>query len=140
MWISYNFKNNNQEAKFFYVPVQSLPFKGNLIGYFTNSMEVYTSKGVKHEKISDEERVFCKQIDGTQEKIPDSIQNKFIINERMKNVLEKSNNLQEILCPDLVRVIIEDDSVLIFGTSLDENTKVRPEILFSNYEKSKRIR
>ena len=132
MWMAYNFRPSKLN---FYVPIQSDPFKGNLIGYYSNNMEVYTSRKRVKENISEDEIAFCKRMDKSEEKIPDSIQNKFNMNERMTKLLKNSNDIKQLICPDLVRVVLEDDFDQRFRRSLDENNRVRPDILFEQYRK-----
>ena len=102
-------------------------------------MEVYISGKMEKKDISEEERTFCMQTDKSKEKTPESVQNKFEINERTTKLLENSNNVKQLICPDLVRVVLADDFEQRFKKSLDENKKVRPEILFEGYRKNAEV-
>ena len=48
--------------------------------------------------------------------------------------------MQEILCPDLVKVIMTEDFYKRLGKSYDENKKIRPEILFEEYRKNAEVK
>ena len=140
MLMAYNFMSNSSPyASFFRVPILSEPFRGGLIGYYHDNMEIYTSGKRVKENISEEEKIFCKQTDKSNEKIPESVQNKFEINERMTKILGNSNNVKQLICPDLVKVVLADDFDQRFRRSLDENNRVRPEILFEGYRKNAEV-
>ena len=53
----------------------------------------------------------------------------------MIKLFEKSNNVKQLICPNLVRVVLVDDFDRRLKKSLDENKKIRPEILFEGYGK-----
>ena len=69
----------------------------------------------------------------------------------MTTLLENSNNVKQLICPDLVRVVLADNFdqrvrvVLVDNfdqrvrRSLDENNRVRPEILFEEYRKDAEV-
>ena len=141
MLMAYNFMSNSSPyASFFRVPILSEPFRGGLIGYYHDNMEIYTSGKRVKENISEEEKIFCKQTDKSNEKIPESVQNKFEINERMTKILGNSNNVKQLICPDLVKVVLADDFDQRFRRSLDENNRVRPEMLFKGYRKNTEVK
>ena len=143
MWMAYNFRSEAVPSSPFRTPILSEPFRGNLIGYYSNSMEVYISGKKKKEYISEDEKNFLKETEVVRIpitiKIPESVQNKFDINERMTKLLENSNNVKQLICPDLVRVVLEDDFDQRFKRSLGKNKKVRPEILFDGYRKDAEV-
>ena len=156
MWMAYNFMSNSSPyASLFRDPILSEPFRGNLIGYYSNSMEVYISGKKKKEYISEDEKKFLKETEVVRIpiliKIPESVQNKFDIKERMTTLLENSNNVKQLICPDLVRVVLADNCdqrvrVVLANNfdqrvrrSLDENNRVRPEILFEGYRKNAEV-
>ena len=143
MWMAYNFKSEAVPSSPFRAPILSEPFRGNLIGYYSNSMEVYISGKKKKEYISEDEKNFLKETEVVRIpitiKIPESIQNKFDINERMTKLIENSNNVKQLICPDLVRVVLEDDFYQRLKRSLGKNKKVRPEILFEGYRKDAEV-
>ena len=141
MFMAYNFMSNSSPyASFFRVPILSEPFRGGLIGYYHDNMEIYTSGKRVKENISEEEKIFCKQTDKSNEKIPESVQNKFEINERMTKILGNSNNVKQLICPDLVKVVLADDFDQRFRRSLDENNRVRPKMLFKGYRKNTEVK
>ena len=141
MLMAYNFMSNSSPyASFFRVPILSEPFRGGLIGYYHDNMEIYTSGKRVKENISEEEKIFCKQTDKSNEKIPESVQNKFEINERMTKILGNSNNVKQLICPDLVKVVLADDFDQRFRRSLDENNRVRPKMLFKGYRKNTEVK
>ena len=141
MFMAYNFMSNSSPyASFFRVPILSEPFRGRLIGYYHDNMEIYTSGKRVKENISEEEKIFCKQTDKSNEKIPESVQNKFEINERMTKILGNSNNVKQLICPDLVKVVLADDFDQRFRRSLDENNRVRPKMLFKGYRKNTEVK
>ena len=141
MLMAYNFMSNSSPyASFFRVPILSEPFRGRLIGYYHDNMEIYTSGKRVKENISEEEKIFCKQTDKSNEKIPESVQNKFEINERMTKILGNSNNVKQLICPDLVKVVLADDFDQRFRRSLDENNRVRPKMLFKGYRKNAEVK
>ena len=141
MLMAYNFMSNSSPyASFFRVPILSEPFRGRLIGYYHDNMEIYTSGKRVKENISEEEKIFCKQTDKSNEKIPESVQNKFEINERMTKILGNSNNVKQLICPDLVKVVLADDFDQRFRRSLDENNRVRPKMLFKGYRKNTEVK
>ena len=155
MWMAYNFMSEAAPSSPFRDPILSEPFRGNLIGYYSNSMEVYISGKKKNEYISEDEKKFLKETEVVRIplliKVPESVQNKFDINERMTTLLENSNNVKQLICPDLVRVVLADNFdqrvrvVLVDNfdqrvrRSLDENNRVRPEILFEEYRKDAEV-
>ena len=141
MLMAYNFMSNSSPyASFFRVPILSEPFRGGLIGYYHDNMEIYISGKRVKENISEEEKIFCKQTDKSNEKIPESVQNKFEINERMTKILGNSNNVKQLICPDLVKVVLADDFDQRFRRSLDENNRVRPKMLFKGYRKNTEVK
>lgn len=90
--------------------------------------------------ISPDEAKFCydmlydmlhnKKTDRT---IPDSLYRKFEICCRLRKVIESTNNMNEILCPELVKVITSEDFYQRLENSLDENNRLRPEVFFKSY-------
>ena len=144
MWMAYNFRSEAVPSSPFRTPILSEPFRGNLIGYYSNSMEVYISGKKKKEYISEDEKNFLKETEVVRIpitiKIPESVQNKFDINERMITLFEKSNNVKQLICPNLVRVVLADDFDQRFRRSLDENNRVRPKMLFKGYRKNTEVK
>ena len=68
MWMAYNFMSEAAPSSPFRDPILSEPFRGNLIGYYSNSMEVYISGKMEKKDISEEERTFCMQTDKLKKK------------------------------------------------------------------------
>ena len=65
--------------------------------------------------------------------IPEDYQKVYELYRRIRDVFESADNIQEILCPDLVKIIITKDFYKRLGKSYDKNKKIRPEILFEGY-------
>ena len=65
--------------------------------------------------------------------IPDSLYEKFEICSRMHKIIESTDNMNEILCPDLVRIINAEDFEQMFENSLDENNRLHLEVFFESY-------
>ena len=65
--------------------------------------------------------------------IPEDYKKVYELYKRIRDVFKSTNNIQEILCPDLVKVIMTKDFYKRLGKSYDENKKIRPEILFEGY-------
>ena len=59
---------------------------------------------------------------------------------RIRAVFKSTDNIQEILCPDLVKIIMTKDFYKRLGKSYDKNKKVRPEILFEGYRKNAEVK
>ena len=57
----------------------------------------------------------------------------------MTTLLENSDNIEQLICPDLVKVVLEDDFDQRLKRSLEKNKKVRPEILFDGYRKDAEV-
>ena len=141
MWMAYVLENYKNDSSFLGGDIQSLPFKYNLRNYhyYLNNIKFYISGKMRGEYDHEGEETFSRQIDKPQEKIPKSIKNKFEIKEKMRKILENSNNVKQLICPDLVRVVLADDFDQRFKKSLDKNQKVRPEILFEGYRKNAEV-
>ena len=60
--------------------------------------------------------------------------------DKIRDVFKNTDNIQEILCPDLVKIIMTKDFYKRLGKSLDENKKIRPEILFDGYRKDTEVK
>ena len=142
MWMAYVLENYKNDSSFLGGDIQSLPFKYNLRNYhyYLNNIKFYISGKMRGEYDHEGEETFSRQIDKPQEKIPKSIKNKFEIKEKMRKILENSNNVKQLICPDLVRVVLADDFDQRFKRSLDENKKIRPEILFEGYRKNAEVK
>ena len=141
MWMAYVLENYKNDSSFLGGDIQSLPFKYNLRNYhyYLNNIKFYISGKMRGEYDHEGEETFSRQIDKPQEKIPKSIKNKFEIKEKMRKILENSNNVKQLICPDLVRVVLADDFDQRFKKSLDKKQKVRPEILFEGYRKNAEV-
>lgn len=64
----------------------------------------------------------------------------FKLFDKIRDVFKNTDNIQEILCPDLVKIIMTEDFYKRLGKSLDENKKIRPEILFDGYRKDTEVK
>ena len=71
--------------------------------------------------------------------IPKDYQKVYELYKRIRDVFKSTDNMQEILCPNLVKVIMTKDFYKRLGKSFDENKKIRPEILFEEYRKDAEI-
>ena len=71
--------------------------------------------------------------------IPKDYQKVYELYKRIRDVFKSTDNMQEILCPDLVKVIMTEDFYKRLGKSIDENKKIRPEILFEGYRKDAEV-
>lgn len=71
--------------------------------------------------------------------IPKDYQKVYELYKRIRDVFKNTNNIQEILCPDLVKIIMTEDFYKRLGKSYDENKKIRPEILFEEYRKDAEV-
>lgn len=71
--------------------------------------------------------------------IPEDYKKVYELYKRIRDVFKSTNNIQEILCPDLVKVIMTKDFYKRLGKSLDENKKIRSEILFEGYRKDTEV-
>ena len=67
--------------------------------------------------------------------IPEDYQKIYELYKRIKDVFASTDNMKEILCPDLVRVIASKDFYKKFGNSFNKNKKLCPEKLFKEYRK-----
>ncbi len=72
--------------------------------------------------------------------IPKDYQKVYELYKRIRDVFKSTDNMQEILCPDLVKVIMTEDFYKRLGKSYDENKKIRPEILFEGYRKNAEVK
>lgn len=83
----------------------------------------------------DEYNYCCDIVDGNypDRTIPDSLYEKFEICSRMRKIIESTDDMNEILCPDLVRIINAEDFEQRFANSLDENNRLHPEVFFESY-------
>ena len=71
--------------------------------------------------------------------IPEDYKKVYELYKRIRDVFKSTNNIQEILCPDLVKVVLEDDFDQRLKRSFGKNKKVRPEILFDGYRKDTEV-
>lgn len=112
-----------------YMYANTLPCNCELLKYFykERNMKIYFAGMQTREWMSKYEKYF---IEEPPKKIPECLQNRININERMTTLLENSDNIEQLICPDLVKVVLEDDFDQRFRRSLDENNRVCPEILF----------
>ena len=67
--------------------------------------------------------------------IPKNYQRVYELYKKINDVFKNTENIQEILCPDLVRVIASKDFYKKFGNSFNKNKKLCPEKLFKEYRK-----
>lgn len=72
--------------------------------------------------------------------IPKDYQKVYELYKRIRDVFKSTDNMQEILCLDLVKVIMTEDFYKRLGKSYDENKKIRPEILFEGYRKNAEVK
>ena len=72
--------------------------------------------------------------------IPEDYQKVYELYKRIRDVFKSTDNMQEILCPDLVKIIMTEDFYKRLGKSIDENKKIRPEILFEGYRKNAQVK
>lgn len=72
--------------------------------------------------------------------IPKDYQKEYELYKRIRAVFKSTDNIQEILCPDLVKIIMTKDFYKRLGKSYDKNKKVRPEILFEGYRKNAEVK
>ena len=72
--------------------------------------------------------------------IPKDYQKVYELYKRIRAVFKSTDNIQEILCPDLVKIIMTKDFYKRLGKSYDKNKKVRPEILFEGYRKNAEVK
>lgn len=68
--------------------------------------------------------------------IPKNYQKVYELYKKIKDVFKNTENMQEILCPDLVRVIASKDFYKKYGNSFNKNKKLCPEKLFKEYRKN----
>lgn len=89
----------------------------------------------------DEYNYCCDIVDGNypDRTIPDSLYEKFKICSRMRKIIESTDDMNEILCPDLVRIINAEDFEQRFENSLDDNNRLRPEVFFESYRTNEDI-
>lgn len=122
-----------------YMYANTLPCNYELLKYFykERNMKIYIAGMQTREWMSKYEKYF---IEEPPKKIPECLQNRININERMTKLLENSNNVKQLICPDLVRVVLENDFDQRFKRSLGKNKKVRPEILFDGYRKDTEVK
>ena len=71
--------------------------------------------------------------------IPKDYQKVYELYKRIRDVFKSTDNIKEILCPDLVKVIMTKDFYKRLGKSIDENKRIRPEILFEGYRKDAEV-
>lgn len=62
--------------------------------------------------------------------IPEDYQKIYELYKRIKDVFESTDNMKEILCPDLVRVIKSKDFYKRLGNSFNKDRKINPSVLF----------
>ena len=72
--------------------------------------------------------------------IPEDYQKVYELYRRIRDVFKSTDNMNEILCPDLVKVLMTKDFYKRLGESYDENKKIRPEILFEGYRKNAEVK
>ena len=71
--------------------------------------------------------------------IPEDYKKVYELYIRIRDVFKSTDNIKEILCPNLVKVIMTKDFYKRLGKSFDENKKIRPEILFEGYRKDAEV-
>ena len=71
--------------------------------------------------------------------IPEDYKKVYELYKRIRDVFKSTDNIKEILCPNLVKVIMTKDFYKRLGKSFDENKKIRPEILFEGYRKDAEV-
>ena len=121
-----------------YMYANTLPCNYELLKYFykERNMKIYIAGMQTREWMSKHEKDFMEE---PPKKIPEWLQNRIVISERMTKLLENSENIEQLICSDLVKVVLEDDFDQRFKRSLDENKKIRPEILFEGYRKNAEV-
>ena len=72
--------------------------------------------------------------------IPKDYQKVYELYKRIRAVFKSTDNIQEILCPDLVKIIMTKDFYKRLGKSYDKNKKIRQEILFEGYRKNAEVK
>lgn len=72
--------------------------------------------------------------------IPKDYQKVYELYKRIRDVFKSTDHIKEILCPDLVKVVMTKDFYKRLGKSLDENNRVRPEMLFKGYRKNTEVK
>ena len=111
-------------------------YKSILDGGFGNFYEqginsIYDCAGIDFRRLTYEEKI--------RQPIPEDYQKVYELYKRIRDVFESTNNIQEILCPDLVKVIITKDFYKRLGKSYDENKKICPKILFKEYRENEEV-
>ena len=121
-----------------YMYANTLPCNYELLKYFykERNMKIYIAGMQTIEWMSKHEKDFMEK---KKKKIPECLQNRVNINERMTKLLENSDNIEQLICPDLVKVVLEDDFDQRLKRSFGKNKKVRPEILFDGYRKDTEV-
>ncbi len=57
--------------------------------------------------------------------ISEKLENEFELCNRMKKIIDSTDNMIEVLCPKFVELIVKDDFYTRFKDSLDENKKLK---------------
>lgn len=117
-----NFKSIYDEKFDFFYRENVISFNPILL-----TTEIKDSQSWKFSWLSDYEK--------RKSSIPEDYQKVFELYRKLSEIFKSTDNMQELLCPDLIKVITSNDFYKKYANSLDKNKKIQPKVLFGECEK-----